>query len=56
MNLDLRVDHGRGEVRAKVTGNASSPSVRVDPASIAGQVDREKVESGVQELLKRFRR
>ena len=56
MNLDMRVDHGRGEVRAKVTGNASSPSVRVDPASIAGQVDREKVESGVQELLKRFRR
>jgi AsmA protein len=56
MNLDLRVDHGRGVVKATVTGNASSPSVRVDPASLAGQVDREKVEKGVQDLLKRFRR
>jgi len=56
MNLDLRVDHGRGEVRAKVTGNAASPSVRIDPSSLAGQVDREKVESGLQDLLKRFRK
>ena len=56
MNLDLRVDHGRGEVRAKVTGNAASPSVRIDPSSLAGQVDREKVEGGLQDLLKRFRR
>jgi uncharacterized protein YhdP len=56
MNLDLRVDHGRGEVRAKVSGNAASPSVRIDPSSLAGQVDREKVEGGLQDLLKRFRR
>jgi AsmA family/AsmA-like C-terminal region len=56
MNLDLRVDHGKGEVRAKVTGNAASPSVRVDPSSLAGQVDREKVEGGLQDLLKRYRR
>lgn len=56
MNLDLRIDHGRGEVRAKVTGSASSPSVRIDPSSIAGQIDREKVEGGLQDLLKRFRR
>jgi uncharacterized protein YhdP len=52
MNLDLRVDHGRGEVRAKVTGNAASPSVRVDPASVADHIDRQKVE----DLLKRLRR
>ncbi|MGH7306091.1 MAG: AsmA-like C-terminal region-containing protein [Candidatus Rokuibacteriota bacterium] len=56
MNVDLRVDHGRGEVRAKVTGNAASPSVRIDPSSLAGQIDREKVEGGLQDLLKRFRR
>lgn len=52
MNLDLRVDHGRGEVRAKVTGNAASPSVLVDPSSVADHIDRKKVE----DLLKRFRR
>jgi len=56
MNLDLRVDHGKGEVRAKVTGNAASPSVRIDPSSVANQIDREKVEGGLQDLLKRFRR
>jgi hypothetical protein len=56
MNLDLRVDHGKGEVRAKVTGNAASPTVRIDPSSIAGQIDRGKVESGLQDLLKRFGR
>ncbi len=52
MNLDLRVDHGRGEVRAKVTGNAAEPSVLVDPSSVADHIDRKKVE----DLLKRFRR
>ena len=56
MNMDLRVDHGRGEIRAKVSGNAASPSVRIDPASIAGQIDQKKVESGLQDLLKRFGR
>jgi AsmA family/AsmA-like C-terminal region len=56
MNLDLRVDHGRGEIRAKVTGNAASPSVRIDPSSLAGEVGREKLEGGLQDLLKRFRR
>ncbi len=56
MNLDLRVNHGRGDVRASVSGSASSPSVRVDPSSLAGEVNREKVEGGIQDLLKRFRR
>jgi uncharacterized protein YhdP len=56
MNLDLRVDHGRGEVRAKVTGSAASPSVRIDPSSLTGQIDRGKVEGGLQDLLKRFGR
>jgi len=56
MNLDLRVNYGRGELRARVSGNAASPSIRVDPASISGDVSREKIEGGIQDLLKRFRR
>jgi len=56
MNLDLRVNYGRGELRARVSGNAASPSIRVDPASIGGDVSREKIEGGIQDLLKRFRR
>jgi AsmA-like C-terminal region/AsmA family len=56
MNLDVRLNHERGEVRAKVSGNAASPSIKLDPSSIAGNIDREKVESGIQDLLKRFGR
>jgi hypothetical protein len=56
MNLDLHVDHGRGALRAKVTGNAASPSVRVDPSSVVNEVGRKNIESGVQDLLKRFGR
>jgi hypothetical protein len=56
MNLDLRVDHGRGELRAHVGGNAAAPTIRVDPASVSGSVSREQLETGLQELLKRFRR
>jgi hypothetical protein len=55
MNLDMVVNHGRGEVRAKVTGTAASPSIRVVPSSALRGVDQEKVESGLQDLLKRFR-
>jgi hypothetical protein len=56
MNLDLRVDHGRGELRAKVTGNSASPSVRVDPSSVVNEVGRKNIERGVQDLLKGFGR
>ena len=56
VNADLKVNHGRGEIRAKVTGNAASPSVRVDPASVVGEGGRQKVEEGIQDLLKRFKR
>ena len=56
MNLDVRVHHGRGELRAKVSGNAASPSIRVDPSSVSGEVSREKIEGGIQDLLKRFGR
>jgi hypothetical protein len=56
VNADMRVNHGRGEIRAKVTGNAASPSVRVDPSSLVGEGGRQKVEEGIQDLLKRFKR
>jgi hypothetical protein len=56
MNLDMTVNHGRGEIKAKVTGTTSSPSVRVSPSTILGDVDRGKTEKGIQDLLKRFGR
>jgi uncharacterized protein involved in outer membrane biogenesis len=55
MNLDMTVNHGRGEVQAKVTGTSASPSIRVVPSSVVRNLDREKVESGLKDLLKRFR-
>ena len=56
MNLDLRIDHGRGEIRAKVTGSAASPSVRIDPTSVVNEVGRKNIERGVQDLLNRLGR
>ena len=55
MDLDLAMSHGRGEIQAKVTGSAASPSIRVVPASVLKNVDRGKVERGLQDLLKRLR-
>ncbi len=34
VNFDLTMTHGRGEIKAKVTGTAASPSIRVLPGSI----------------------
>jgi uncharacterized protein YhdP len=56
MNLDMVITHPRGEVRAKVTGTTASPSIRVSPASILRDVDPEKAQKGIQDLLKRFGR
>jgi uncharacterized protein involved in outer membrane biogenesis len=55
MNLDMVVNHGRGEIQAKVTGTAASPSIQVVPASVLKNIDPGKVESGLKDLLKRFR-
>jgi hypothetical protein len=55
MDLDMIITHARGELKAKVTGNAASPSIRVDPATILRSVDPGKVEKGLGELLKRIR-
>jgi uncharacterized protein YhdP len=56
MNLDLVVNHDRGEVKAKLTGTAASPSINVAPSSVLKDVDPQKVQKGIQDLLKRFGR
>ena len=55
MNLDVAVDLGRGQLQAKVVGTAASPSIRVVPTTALRQVEPEKVERGLKDLLKKFR-
>ncbi len=55
MDLDLTVNHERGQVRAKVTGTSASPSIRVAPSSLVRDLDAGTVQGGLQDLLKRFR-
>ena len=55
MNLDVVVHHGRGEVRARVTGTAAAPAIRVVPSSLMPSADRDSVERGLKDLLKQFR-
>jgi uncharacterized protein involved in outer membrane biogenesis len=56
MNLDMTVTHDRGELSAKLTGTAASPHVAVSPASVLRDVDPQKVQKGIRDLLKRFDR
>ncbi len=51
LNLDMTVTHNRGEIKAKVTGTTSSPSIRVAPSSL---ITPDKAEKGIRDLLKRF--
>jgi uncharacterized protein involved in outer membrane biogenesis len=55
MSFDVTLDHGRGQLQAKVSGTAASPSVQVEPASVLRSVDPGTVERGLRELLRRFR-
>jgi hypothetical protein len=55
MDLDMTISHGRGDLKAKVTGNASSPSIRVNPATILRDVDKRQLEKGLGDLLKKVR-
>jgi len=55
MNLDVVVNHGRGQMTAKLTGTSSSPSIRLAPSSLARDLDADTVQRGLQDLLKRFR-
>ena len=54
MNLDMTINHGRGEIKAKVTGTTSSPSVRVAPGTLLKDLESGKSGKGLQDLLKRF--
>lgn len=55
MDLDVTISHARGDIKAKVTGNASAPSIRVNPSTILQNVDKGKVQQGLGELLKKIR-
>ncbi|HEU5322551.1 MAG TPA: AsmA-like C-terminal region-containing protein, partial [Methylomirabilota bacterium] len=55
MDLDVVVHHARGEVKAKVTGTAAAPSVRLAPGAVLRDVDPGAVQRGLQDILKRFR-
>jgi hypothetical protein len=56
MNLDMTVTHDRGEFNAKLTGTAAAPNIAVSPASVLRDVDPQKVQKGIRDLLKRFGR
>src|SRR5438309_1898676 len=55
MDLDMTITHGRGELKATVTGPASSPSIRVIPATILREVGEGRIDKGLGDLLKRIR-
>jgi len=55
MDLDMTISHGRGDLKAKVTGNASSPSIRVNPATILRDVDKGQIDKGLGDLLKKIK-
>ena len=50
MNFDLTMAHGRGEIKAKVTGTSASPSVRVLPGGIL-RTDPESVPDRLKKFL-----
>jgi AsmA family/AsmA-like C-terminal region len=56
MDLDMIVSHGRGQLQAKVTGTTTSPSIRVSPSTVLRDLDRQKTEQGIKDLLQRFGR
>lgn len=50
VSFDLTMKHGRGQIKAKVTGSAASPSVRVVPATIL-RTEPKAVPSRLQKFL-----
>ncbi len=55
VNADIALSSGSAQLQAKVTGSASSPSIRVNPEASLRNVDPAKVEKGLKDLLKKFR-
>jgi hypothetical protein len=54
LDVDMVVRHKRGQVRAKVTGSAAAPSLRVDVAGALRDAESQ-TGPGLRDLLKRFR-
>jgi len=50
------VSHGRGQLQARVTGTTASPAIRVSPSTVLRDLDREKTDKGIKDLLKQFGR
>jgi hypothetical protein len=50
MNLDVTMKHGRGEIKAKVTGTSASPSIRLLPGT-SPRTDPESVSSRLKKFL-----
>ncbi len=50
MNFDVTMKHGRGDIKAKVTGTSASPSIRVLPGTIL-RTDPEKLPGRLQKFL-----
>lgn len=50
LNFDLAMRHGRGEIKARLTGTAASPSIRVIPGTIL-RTDPGKIPGGLQKFL-----
>src|SRR3989442_1509370 len=55
LNPHVGLATGRAELKGKVTGTASAPSIRGAPPTALRDVDPAKVEKGLEDLLKRFR-
>lgn len=55
MNFDLTMTHGRGEIKAKVTGTSDSPSIRVLPGTIL-RTDPGGIPGPLQKFLEGLRR
>ena len=54
LDLDLVVNHGRGQVYAKVTGPADSPAIRVTPTTILRDLDPGKIEHGIGDFFRKL--
>ncbi len=50
MNFDVALKHGRGEIKARVSGTSASPSIRVLPGTIL-RTDPGKIPESLQKLL-----
>ncbi len=55
LNVDLSLQHRREQVKARVTGTADAPVLRIAALGSRRDVDSRTLERGVQDILRRFR-